>query len=62
MFLLIFIVLPVVEILAFVEVGLMIGWLWAVLLLLGTSIIGFQMARSHGRAAIPLRLADEPCG
>ncbi len=51
MFLLIFIVLPVLEILAFVEVGLAIGWLWAILLLLGTSIVGFQMARSHGRAA-----------
>jgi UPF0716 protein FxsA len=51
MFLLIFIVLPVVEILAFVEVGIAIGWPWAVLLLLGTSVIGFQMARSHGRVA-----------
>jgi UPF0716 protein FxsA len=51
MFLLIFIVLPVLEILAFVEVGLAIGWPWAVLLLLGTSIIGYQMARRHGRVA-----------
>jgi UPF0716 protein FxsA len=51
MFLLIFIVLPVVEVLAFIEVGMAIGWLWAVLLLLGTSIIGFQMARSQGRMA-----------
>ncbi len=41
MFLLIFIVLPLVEIFAFVEVGLAIGWLWALLLLFATSIIGF---------------------
>lgn len=52
MFLLIFIVLPLVEIFAFIEVGLAIGWIWALLLLFGTSIIGFRMARSQGRTAL----------
>jgi len=52
MFLLVFIVVPVVEILAFVEVAMAIGWLWALLLLFGTSILGFRMARSQGRTAL----------
>jgi UPF0716 protein FxsA len=52
MFLLIFIVLPVLEILAFIAVGLAIGWLWAIVLLFATSILGARIARRHGRAAI----------
>jgi UPF0716 protein FxsA len=41
-----------VEVFAFIEVGQAIGWLLAVLLLLGTSLIGTQILRIQGRAAI----------
>jgi UPF0716 protein FxsA len=43
---------PAVEILAFVEVGLAIGWLLAVVILLGTSVLGAQLLRLQGRSAI----------
>lgn len=52
MFVLFLIVMPVLEVFAFVEVGLAIGWLWAVLLLVGTSVLGMQLLRIQGRAAI----------
>jgi UPF0716 protein FxsA len=52
MFLLAFLVLPVAEVFAFVEVGLAIGWLWAVVLLLGTSVLGAWLFRVQGSLAI----------
>lgn len=52
MFLLVLIGLPVLEVFVFIEVGQAIGWLVTVLLLLGTSILGAQVLRIEGRAAI----------
>jgi UPF0716 protein FxsA len=52
MFLLILIGVPVVEVFAFIEVGRAIGWLLAVALLLGTSVVGVQLVRIQGRSAI----------
>jgi UPF0716 protein FxsA len=52
MFLLILIGVPVVEVFVFIEVGRAIGWLLAVVLLLGTSVLGAQLLRIQGRAAI----------
>jgi len=49
---LVLIVVPAVEVFAFVEVGRAIGWLAAVALLLGTSVIGAQLMRIQGRSAI----------
>jgi UPF0716 protein FxsA len=52
MFLLILIGVPVLEVFVFIEVGLAIGWLWAVVLLLGTSLLGVWVVRIQGRSAI----------
>lgn len=52
MFLLLFIGLPLLEVLAFVGVGAAIGWLLAVLLLIGISLLGFWLLRIQGRAAL----------
>jgi len=52
MFLLLLIAVPVIEVFVFIEVGHAIGWLLAVLLLLGTSLLGAQVLRFQGRAAI----------
>ena len=52
MFVLPLIVVPALEVFAFIEVGLAIGWLAAVVLLLGTSVLGVQLLRIQGRAAI----------
>jgi len=52
MFVLALIGVPVVEVVAFVEVARAIGWLAALLLLLGSSIVGVQLLRVEGRAAI----------
>jgi UPF0716 protein FxsA len=52
MFVLLLIGLPVAEIFAFIEVGMAIGWLLAVVVLLGTSVLGAQLLRIQGRAAI----------
>lgn len=52
MFVLFLIGMPVLEVLVFIEVGLAIGWLWAVVLLVGTSVLGVQLLRIQGRAAI----------
>ena len=52
MFVLLLIGLPIAEIFAFIEVGMAIGWLLAVVLLLGTSVLGVQLLRIQGRAAI----------
>jgi UPF0716 protein FxsA len=52
MLVLLLIGVPVLEVLVFVEVGLAIGWLPAVLLLLGTSVLGARLVRIQGRSAI----------
>ncbi len=52
MFLLALIGVPVVEVVALVEVAHAIGWPAALLLLLGTSLLGVQLLRIEGRAAI----------
>jgi UPF0716 protein FxsA len=43
---------PVVEVLVFIEVARAIGWLAAVALLFGTSLLGVQLVRLQGRSAI----------
>jgi UPF0716 protein FxsA len=52
MFLLILIGVPLLELFVFIEVGQAIGWLLAVVLLLGTSVLGAQLMRIQGRSAI----------
>ncbi|HTA96547.1 MAG TPA: FxsA family protein [Solirubrobacteraceae bacterium] len=52
MFVLILIGVAVVEVFAFIEVGRAIGWLLAVVLLLGTSVLGARMLLVQGRLAI----------
>jgi UPF0716 protein FxsA len=52
MLVLVLIGVPVLEVLAFIEVGRAIGWLLAVVLLLGTSVLGARLVRVEGRAAI----------
>jgi UPF0716 protein FxsA len=52
MFLLILIGVPVLEVFVFIEVGRAIGWLLAVVLLLGTSLLGTRLVRIQGRSAI----------
>ena len=51
-FLLVLIGVPVVEVFVFIEVGQAIGWLLAVVLLLGTSVVGLRLVRVQGRSAI----------
>jgi len=43
---------PALEIFVFIEVGHAIGWLLAVVILLGTSVLGGQLLRIQGRSAI----------
>jgi len=52
MFVLVLIGVPVVEVFAFIEVGRAIGWLLAVVLLFGTSLLGARVLRVQGRSAI----------
>jgi UPF0716 protein FxsA len=52
MFVLVLIGVPVVEALVFIEVGLAIGWLPAVAVLVGTSLLGVHLMRVQGRSAI----------
>lgn len=52
MFLLAFLLFPVAEVFVFVEVALAIGWLWALVLALGSSILGALLFRIQGRLAI----------
>jgi UPF0716 protein FxsA len=52
MFVLVLLAILAAEIVAFIEVGHAIGWLLAILLLLGTSVLGMQLLRLQGRAAI----------
>jgi UPF0716 protein FxsA len=52
MFVLLLIAVPLVEVLAFIEVGEAIGWLLTLVLLIGTSLLGVQLLRVQGRAAV----------
>ncbi|MFI4984537.1 MAG: FxsA family protein [Solirubrobacterales bacterium] len=52
MFVLVLIGVPAVEVFVFIEVGHAIGWLLAVVLLLGTSVLGARLVRIQGRSAI----------
>jgi len=52
MLLLVLIGVPVLEVFVFIEVGRAIGWLLAVVLLLGISLLGTRLLRVQGRAAI----------
>jgi UPF0716 protein FxsA len=52
MFVLVLIGVPVVEVFAFIAVGRTIGWLLAVILLLGSSVLGVWLLRIQGRTAI----------
>ena len=52
MLVLVLIAVPVVEVFVFIEVGHAIGWLLAVVLLLGTSVLGVRLLRVQGRWAI----------
>jgi UPF0716 family protein affecting phage T7 exclusion len=50
-FVLVLIGVPVLEVFVFVEVGRAVGWLLAVVLLLGLSMLGVQLLRVQGCAA-----------
>jgi UPF0716 protein FxsA len=52
MFLLFLIAMLVAEIIAFIEVGHAIGWLLAIVALIGISVLGTQVVRIQGRSAI----------
>jgi UPF0716 protein FxsA len=52
MLVLILVAVPVLEVFVFIVVGHAVGWLAAVVLLLGTSVVGAELARIQGRAAI----------
>ena len=52
MFVLALIGVPILELFVFIEVGRAIGWLLAVVLLIGASLLGVQLLRIQGRSAI----------
>jgi UPF0716 protein FxsA len=52
MFLLALITVPLLELAAFVAVGLEVGWLLAIALLAGMSLLGVVALRGEGRAAL----------
>jgi UPF0716 protein FxsA len=52
MFLLALIAVPVIEVFAFIEVGHAIGWLAALVVLIGSSIVGARLVRTQGRSTI----------
>ncbi|HTA33140.1 MAG TPA: FxsA family protein [Solirubrobacteraceae bacterium] len=52
MFVLVLIGVPALELFVFIEVGRTIGWLPALVLLIGTSVFGIQTMRLEGRAAL----------
>ena len=52
MFVLVLSGVPVGEVFVFIEVGQAIGWMLAVVLLLGTSVLGARLVRIQGRSAI----------
>jgi UPF0716 protein FxsA len=61
MFVLVLIGVPVLELFVFIEVGRTIGWLPALVLLIGTSVFGIQTVRLEGRAAwarVSLAISD----
>ena len=51
-FALVLLAVPLLEVFVFIEVGRAIGWALAVLLLLGTSVLGAWLLRIQGRAAV----------
>jgi UPF0716 protein FxsA len=52
MFLLALVAVPLLELAAFVAVGLAVGWLPAIALLAGMSLLGVVALRTEGRAAL----------
>jgi UPF0716 protein FxsA len=52
LFVLVLIGVPILEVFVFIEVGLAIGWLLALLLLISTSVLGVRLVRIQGRAAV----------
>lgn len=52
MFVLVLIGVPALEVLVFVEVGRAVGWLLAIVLLCGISVLGVQFLRVQGRVAL----------
>jgi UPF0716 protein FxsA len=52
LFALVLLVIVAAELFAFIEVGHAIGWLLAVVVLLGTSVLGSQLLRIQARAAV----------
>jgi UPF0716 protein FxsA len=52
MFLLVLIAAPALEVFVFIEVGLAIGWVPAIVLLIGTSLLGLPLLRVQGRSAL----------
>jgi UPF0716 protein FxsA len=52
MFVLVFVLAPLLEVFVFVEVALAIGWGLAVALLVGTSLLGIPLLRIQGRSAL----------
>jgi UPF0716 protein FxsA len=52
MFVLVLIGVPILELFVFIEVGHAIGWLLAIVLLLGASLLGVRLLRIQGRSAI----------
>lgn len=61
MFVLVLIGVPVLELFVFIEVGRTIGWLPALVLLIGTSVFGIQTMRLEGRAGwarVSLAISD----
>jgi UPF0716 protein FxsA len=59
---LLFLAWPVAEIAFFVEVGQAIGWAWAILLAIGTSIAGSVLMRIQGVTALNRFLQDSEKG
>lgn len=52
MFLLVLVGVPVLEVFVFIEVGHAVGWLLAVVMLLGTSVLGVWLVRVQRRSAV----------
>jgi UPF0716 protein FxsA len=52
MFFLVLIGVPILELFVFIVLGQAIGWLLAVVLLIGTSLLGVQLLRIQGRSTI----------
>ncbi|HEV7585290.1 MAG TPA: FxsA family protein [Solirubrobacteraceae bacterium] len=52
MLILVLVLVPALEVLAFIEVALAIGWGIAIALLIGTSLLGVPLLRIQGRSAL----------